>query len=55
MWNVIRGPTALSYSGCNGHRYWIGYASGNQSTGISRRSANKALEDAKKLERKRKK
>lgn len=49
--NVIVGPAALSYPGVNGHRYWMGYASGHQSTGIPRRSADMALEDAKKLER----
>ena len=50
--NVIRGPAAISYRGRNGHTYWIGYTSGNQSTGIPRRSSDKALEDARKLERK---
>ena len=50
--NVIIGPAALSYPGAKGHRYWIGYASGHQSTGIPRRSADIALQDAEKLERK---
>ena len=50
--NVIKGPAALSYPGANGHRYWMGYASEHQSTGIPRRSPDKALEDARKLERK---
>ena len=49
--NVIVGPAALSYPGANGHRYWMGYASGHQSTRIPRRSADVALKDAKKLER----
>lgn len=49
--NVIKGPVALSYLSCNGHRYWMGYASGNRCTGISRKSAEIALEDAKKVER----
>ncbi len=50
-YNVIRGPAALSYLGCNGHTYWVGYASGNRCTGIGRKSAKVAIEDAKKLER----
>ena len=50
--NVIVGPAALSYPGCNGQTYWMGYASGHQSTRIARRSPDKALEDARKLERK---
>ena len=50
--NVIKGPAALSYPGANGHRYWMGYASGHQSTRIPRRSADAALQDAEKLERK---
>ncbi len=50
--NVVIGPAALSYPGANGHTYWMGYASGHQQTGISRRSANEACQDAEKLERK---
>ena len=50
--NVITGPAALSCPGANGHTYWMGYASGHQSTGIPRRSADKAIEDAENLERK---
>lgn len=49
---VMTGPAALSFQGCNGQTYWMGYASGHQSTGIPRRSPDKALEDAEKLERK---
>lgn len=48
--NVITGPAALSYSGSNGHTYWMGYTSGHQSTGIPRRSAETAIQDATKLE-----
>ncbi len=51
IFEVTKGPAALSYPGCNGHKYWMGYASGHQSTGIPRRSSEKALEDAEKLER----
>lgn len=50
--NIIKGPAALSYPGCNGHRYWMGYASGHRCTGIGRRSADMAIQDAEKLERK---
>lgn len=49
---VITGPAALSYPAANGHTYWMGYASGHQSTGIPRRSADTALQDATELERK---
>jgi len=51
---VITGPAALSYVAANGHTYWMGYASGHQPTGIPRRSADKAIEDARKLEKGRK-
>ena len=55
--NVIRGPAAFttSFLGAgegNGHVYWIGFASGNRSTWRRRKTADKALEDAEKLERK---
>jgi len=49
--NVIIGPAAISYQGSNGHTYWVGYTGGNQSTGIPRRSTDKAIKDAEKLER----
>lgn len=52
--NVIIGPAAVSYQSCDGYTYWIGFASGNQSTGILRRSADEAIADATKLERKNK-
>lgn len=49
--NVNTGPAALSYPAANGHTYWMGYASGHQSTEIPRRSADKAIQDAINLER----
>ena len=50
--NVIKGPAALSYKGCNGHTYWYGVASRNRICHQLRRTSDKALEDAEKLERK---
>ena len=50
--NVIKGPVALAYQGCNGHTYWFGVASHNRRCHKLRRTSDKALEDARKLERK---
>ena len=50
MFNVIRGPAALSYKGCNGRTYWYGVASGNRICHKLRCASNKAIEDARKLE-----
>ena len=50
--NVIKGPAALSYKGCNGHTYWYGVASRHRICDKLRRTSDKALEDAEKLERK---
>lgn len=50
MINVIKGPVALSYKGCNGRRYWFGIASGNRTCDKLRCTSEKAIEDAKKIE-----
>lgn len=50
--NVIVGPAALSYRGCNGQTYWYGVASRHRICHKLRRTSDKALEDARKLERK---
>lgn len=50
MYNVIKGPAALSYKGCNGRTYWYGVASGNRRCGKIRCTSDKAIEDARKLE-----
>lgn len=52
MINVIKGPAALSYIAANGHRYWIGYASGNRPCAIARRTPERALKDARQKESK---
>ena len=52
--NVIKSPVALAYQGCNGHTYWFGVASHNRRCHKLRRTSDKALEDARKLERKNK-
>ncbi len=51
MINVIKGPAALSYQGCNGHIYWYGVASRNRKCDKLRRNPERAIEDAKKKER----
>ena len=51
MFNVIKGPAAFSYKGCNGRIYWFGVASGNRYCYKNRRTPERAIEDAKKLER----
>lgn len=43
--DVIRGPVALKQG-----KYWVGYASGNRTCGRRRRTSERALEDASKLE-----
>ena len=50
MISVIKGPAAFSYEGCNGHRYWFGVASGNRHCHKNRRTADRAIEDARSLE-----
>lgn len=50
--NVIRGPAALAYQGCNGHTYWYGVASHNCICDKLHRTSEKAIESAQKLERK---
>ena len=50
--HVIKGPAALAYQGCNGHTYWFGIASHNRICHKLRRTSDKALEDAEKLEEK---
>lgn len=42
---VHRGPAAIRHG-----RYWLGYASGNVCTGIKRRTAERALADARRIE-----
>ncbi len=50
--NVIVGPAALAYKGCNGRTYWFGVASHNRSCHKLRCTSEKAIQDAEKLERK---
>ena len=47
---VHTGPAALSHKGCNGRRYWTGYASGNQMCAKSRATSAAAIRDARKIE-----
>jgi hypothetical protein len=46
MVNVIKGPAALSYKGCNGRMYWYGVASGNRSCHKLRSTPERAIADA---------
>ena len=48
---VHTGPAALSHKGCNGRRYWTGYASGNRMCAKSRATSAAAIRDARKLEK----
>jgi len=44
-WRIIEGPCAIRVG-----KYWVGVASGNRRSCNYRRTVEKALEDAKKLE-----
>jgi hypothetical protein len=50
--NVIKGPAAVSFVARNLRRYWTGVASHNRFAAKNRVSPTKAIEDAKKLEKK---
>lgn len=50
MFNVIKGPAAFSYKGCNGRTYWFGVASRNRHCKRLRITSDRALDDARRLE-----